>query len=74
MLMTTTDTFEGETIDQYLGIVTGETVMGGDTAKRAQARFQRLRQGELPAIQDIMTKRAETFTNEFRSVTEACSP
>ena len=39
MLLTTTPTIEGYPIKQYLGVVTGETIIGANAIKDIKAAF-----------------------------------
>ena len=54
MLMTTTSQLEGKTIDQYLGVVVGEAVMGTNVFKDIFA-----------SVRDIVGGRSGSYENEL---------
>ncbi|MBM4028359.1 MAG: heavy metal-binding domain-containing protein [Planctomycetes bacterium] len=55
MILTTTPTIEGRRITQYLGIVTGETIVGANIFKDIMA-----------GIRDIVGGRSGAYENAFR--------
>ena len=44
MLLTTTPTIEGHTIQQYLGIVTSETIIGANVKEGKETALQEIRE------------------------------
>ncbi|WP_068785485.1 YbjQ family protein [Paenibacillus phocaensis] len=54
MLMTTTSTIEGTTVRQYLGIVTGEVIMGANVVRDFMA-----------SITDIVGGRSGAYENKL---------
>ena len=56
MILTTTPTLEGQPIKQYLGIVTGETIIGANAIKDLMAR---------PT--NFFGERSEEHTSELQS-------
>lgn len=59
MLVTTTPTIEGRTIQQYLGVVTGEAILGANLIKDFFA-----------GIRDIMGGRSAAYEAELRRARE----
>ncbi len=55
MLITTTPTFEGKSITQYHGLVTGEAILGANIFKDIMAN-----------IRDIVGGRSATYEKELR--------
>lgn len=60
MLLTTTSTLEGKEIIEYLGVVTGETIIGANIVKDLFA-----------GIRDIVGGRAGAYENVLRQAKEA---
>jgi uncharacterized protein YbjQ (UPF0145 family) len=56
MIVTTTNTLEGRTVKDYLGIVTGEAIIGANIVKDI-----------LAGIRDIVGGRAGAYENALRS-------
>ena len=56
MIITTTPTIEGRTIQEYKGIVTGEAILGANIFKDIFA-----------GIRDIVGGRSATYENELRN-------
>ncbi len=59
MLLTTTPTVEGKNIESYLGIVSGEAIMGANVFKDLFAN-----------IRDIVGGRSTAYENELRKAKE----
>ncbi len=59
MLLTTTPTVEGKNIETYLGIVSGEAIMGANVFKDLFAN-----------IRDIVGGRSTAYENELRKAKE----
>lgn len=56
MILTTTPTIEGKTIDNYYGIVIGEAVMGANLFKDMFASIRDIVGGRSGAYEDELTK------------------
>ena len=56
MIVTTTNTLEGKKIEQYLGIVVGEAVMGANIFKDIFASIRDIVGGRSGAYEDELTK------------------
>ena len=75
MLITTTPTIEGHPIKQYIGVVTGETIIGANAIKdffasihdviggRTSSYEKVLRQGKDTAIKDMMQNALQMGAN-----------
>ena len=68
MLLTTTPTIEGHTIQQYLGIVTSETIIGANVVRdffggRAGSYEEVLKEGKETALQEIRERAAAMGAN-----------
>lgn len=59
MIVTTTNIVQGQTIDEYLGIVTGETILGANIMKDVFA-----------GIRDIVGGRSGAYEKELRKARE----
>jgi len=60
MILTTTPTIEGKPIKQYLGIVTGETIIGANIWKDFKA-----------AIRDVVGGRSSTYERVLREAKDS---
>lgn len=80
MIVTTTPSIEGQTIQQYKGIVTGETIIGANMFKdlfagirdivggRSKAYEKVLREGKDSAMQEMIERAQELGANAIVGV------
>ncbi|MGJ8681327.1 heavy metal-binding domain-containing protein [Paraglaciecola sp.] len=72
MIMTTTSQLEGKNIEQYVGIVVGEAVMGANIFKDIFASIRDIVGGRSGAYEDELTKARkigfQELENEARSI------
>lgn len=72
MIVTTTNQLEGKKIEQYLGIVVGEAVMGANIFKDIFASIRDIVGGRSGAYEDELTKARKIgfaeLENEARSI------
>lgn len=61
MIMTTTPTLEGHTIKNYLGVVTGETIIGANFIKDFTA-----------SLHDFFGGRSNSYESTLREAKDAC--
>ena len=66
MLISTTPTIEGYPIKQYLGIVTGETIIGANAIKDIKASFTDFFGGRSGAYEKTIRQAKETALNEMQ--------
>jgi uncharacterized protein YbjQ (UPF0145 family) len=60
MIVTTTTSLEGKPVSKYLGVVTGETIVGANIGGDIQARFR-----------DVFVGRSGAYEQELRKAREA---
>lgn len=65
--MTTTNQLEGKNIDQYIGIVVGEAVMGANIFKDIFASIRDIVGGRSGAYEDELTKARKIGFSELES-------
>lgn len=65
MLLTTTSTLDGRKIKQYLGIVTGETILGANFFRDIVASFTDVLGGRSAAYENTMIEAKETAMKEM---------
>ncbi len=70
MIVTTTPSVEGKKIVQYLGIVTGETIMGANFLKDFTAGLADFFGGRASAYEEELIKAKEIALNEMQSRAE----
>ncbi|MEO9946396.1 heavy metal-binding domain-containing protein [Paraglaciecola sp.] len=67
MIVTTTHSLEGKNIEQYLGIVVGEAVMGANLFKDIFASIRDIVGGRSGAYEDELTKARKIGFQELES-------
>ncbi len=70
MLLTTTPSVEGKTIKKYIGIVTGETIMGANFLKDIAASFSDFFGGRASSYEQELIKAKEIALNEMKERAE----
>jgi uncharacterized protein YbjQ (UPF0145 family) len=65
MIVTTTHTFEGNTISEYLGLVSGEVILGANLFKDMFAGIRDIVGGRSKAYEEELTKAKETAVAEM---------
>ena len=66
MLMTTTNTLEGTPIQHYLGIVSGEAILGANLMKDLFASVRDIVGGRSGAYEDVLARAREQALGEMR--------
>ena len=66
MLLTTTPTIEGHTIQQYLGIVTSETIIGANVVRDFFAGLRDFCGGRAGSYEEVLKEGKETALQEIR--------
>ena len=66
MLLTTTPTIEGHTIQQYLGIVTSETIIGANVVRDCFAGLRDFFGGRAGSYEEVLKEGKETALQEIR--------
>lgn len=66
MLLTTTPTIEGHTIQQYLGIVTSETIIGANVVRDFSASLRDFFGGRAGSYEEVLKEGKETALQEIR--------
>jgi uncharacterized protein YbjQ (UPF0145 family) len=66
MLVTTTPTIEGKPIKQYLGMVTGEAILGANIFKDLFAGFRDIVGGRSGAYEEELRRAQEIAVNEMK--------
>lgn len=70
MLVTTTNTLEGRKIKKYLGIVTGETILGANIVRDFMASITDIVGGRSAAYEKSLREAREMALQEMMSVAE----
>lgn len=70
MLVTTTSTLEGREIIEYLGIVTGETIIGANIFKDFFAGIRDIVGGRSGSYEDVLRQAKETALREMSEQAE----
>jgi len=65
MLLTTTHTIEGHQIDQYLGLVAGETIIGANIFKDFFAGIRDIVGGRAASYENVLKEAKETALAEM---------
>lgn len=65
MIMTTTPTLEGHTIKNYLGVVTGETIIGANFLKDFTASLHDFFGGRSTAYEDTLREAKDSAMKEM---------
>ena len=68
MISTTTNTIEGRQIGQYLGLVTGETIMGANIFRDFLAGITDMIGGRSEAYEDKLAEARETAIREMQEI------
>lgn len=71
MIVTTTPTIEGKQVTQYLGIVSGEAILGANILKDFGAVFRDIAGGRAAKYEEELTKAKEIALNEMVEQAEA---
>ena len=66
MILTTTPTIEGHPIKQYLGIVTGETIIGANAIKDFMASLTDFFGGRSTTYEQVLIEGKETALREIQ--------
>ena len=66
MIVTTTTSLEGKSVKQYLGVVTGESIVGANIIRDIQARFRDVFGGRSGAYEQELRKARETALQEMQ--------
>ncbi|NPD92408.1 heavy metal-binding domain-containing protein [Xylanibacter muris] len=66
MITTTTPTIEGHPIREYLGIVTGETIIGANIVKDFMANIRDIIGGRSNAYEKVIREAKETSLKEMQ--------
>jgi len=65
MLFSTTPTIEGHPIRQYMGVVTGETIIGANIVKDFMAGIRDIVGGRSASYEHVLMEARETSLNEM---------
>jgi uncharacterized protein YbjQ (UPF0145 family) len=71
MIVTTTNTSEGQPVREYLGIVTGETILGANIFKDIRAGFRDIVGGRSGAYEEEMRNARRIALEELQAAAEA---
>lgn len=71
MIITTTPTIEGHKVEQYLGIVTGESIMGANIVKDIFASIRDIVGGRANAYEDVLRMAKDEAIKEMAMAAEA---
>ncbi len=71
MISTTTNTIEGRQIGQYLGLVTGETIMGANIFRDFLAGITDMIGGRSDAYEDKLAEARETAIREMQEIAQS---
>ena len=66
MILTTTPTIEGQPIKQYLGIITGETIIGANAIKDFMAGFTDFFGGRSSTYEKVLIEAKESALAELQ--------
>ncbi len=66
MLVTTTSTLQGEQITQYLGIVTGETIIGANAIRDFFAEIRDIVGGRSASYEEVLRQAKDTALKEMQ--------
>ncbi len=70
MIVTTTTSLEGKRVKQYLGVVTGESIVGANIIRDIQARFRDVFGGRSGAYEQELRKAREAALQEMQAEAE----
>ena len=65
MLVTTTNTIEGRPVQEYLGVVTGEAILGANVLKDIGAQFRDVFGGRAGMYEQELRKARQTALDEM---------
>ncbi len=65
MLVTTTNTIEGRPVQEYLGVVTGEAILGANVLKDIGAQFRDVFGGRAGMYEQELRKARQTALDEI---------
>ncbi|MCX6270632.1 MAG: heavy metal-binding domain-containing protein [Bacteroidetes bacterium] len=65
MIITTTNTLEGKKITQYLGLVTGETIIGANIFRDILAGIRDIVGGRSGAYEEVLKEAKDTAVREM---------
>ena len=68
MILTTTNQIEGKVIDSYLGIVTGETIIGANIFKDIFASIRDVVGGRSGSYERVLREARESALNEMSEI------
>ncbi|MCA9381712.1 YbjQ family protein [Candidatus Dojkabacteria bacterium] len=71
MIVTTTNTIEGKPVQEYLGVVTGEVILGAHIGKDILASFTDFFGGRSKAYEDSLRKARDSAMDEMLELAEA---
>lgn len=66
MILTTTPNIEGKRVTAYLGVVTGETIIGANVFRDFLAGIRDIIGGRSAAYEEVLNKARETSLQEMR--------
>jgi uncharacterized protein YbjQ (UPF0145 family) len=66
MIVTTTTSLEGKPVTKYLGVATGETIVGANIVRDIQARFRDVFGGRSGAYEQELRKAREAALQEMQ--------
>jgi len=70
VIVTTTTSLEGKRVTKYLGVVTGETIVGANIIRDIQARFRDVFGGRSGAYEQELRKAREAALQEMQEEAE----
>lgn len=71
MLITTTNTVEGKKVVKYIGLVTGETIIGANFFKDILAGFRDFVGGRAGSYEQVLREAKNTAVNEMQQYAAA---
>ncbi len=71
MILTTTPSLEGHQITNYLGIVTGETIIGANVFRDIFASIRDIVGGRSSSYEEVLRKAKDTALHEMQAHAEA---
>jgi uncharacterized protein YbjQ (UPF0145 family) len=71
MIVTTTDTIEGKTIQSYLGVVSGESIIGANIVRDVFAQVRDIVGGRAGAYEKSLVEARETTMQEMTMKAQA---
>jgi uncharacterized protein YbjQ (UPF0145 family) len=71
MILSTTPTLEGQPVQRYLGIVTGETIIGANIFKDFMASIRDIVGGRSEAYEQVLREAKQTALNEMSAQARA---